>query len=449
MQPGKLAWLPGPPFSLPTGDPGSPPTSRRGQNPALITVKQPRPIVFSLSFCKSAYFLSERKQATGTPSPVPASPGWNGHKSMVCSRRAAHLRRCEGTRQSPAAVSGEAPGESTQSQGRASFAQPSSRPPALLRGRKQHSLGPRRQPRRELERCEREFPPQTARYDGRQPGTTTPHESGGAARPHFTCCVGLPGPASARAGGGSRPRPRSTAPRSGKASFPSLAAQQVGSGQTHLSAMAALPASGAGCETRSRPRPGAVRPDPGPPATPRVPLPGAAVLGRGGTGRSGMERAGRGDAAGSGGAAGRGQPLVAGAAAPERDRVRRTLVSQSSGPSAGNKESGSGAGTSVLEALKLYLRYRSMAKVSGRDPFCEENCGQAGHILPSPWGPFGSAVVAGPRCGLCAAGSQLPPVCTDAAASRCPGTWGFIGSALPSGTPDILQEHGWKAAGRT
>lgn len=412
MQPGKLAWLLGPPFSLPTGDPGSPPTSRRGQNPALITVKQPRPIVFSLSFCKSAYFLSERKQATGAPSPVPASPGWNGHKSMVCSRRAAHLRRCEGTRQSPAAVSGEAPGESIQSQGRASFAQPSSRPPALLRGRKQHSLGPRRQPRRELERCEREFPPQTARYDGKQPGTTTPHESGGAARPHFTCCVGLPGPASARAGGGSRPRPRprSTAPGSGKASFPSLAAQQVGRGQTHLSAMAALPASGAGCETRSRPRPGAVRPDPGPPATPRVPLPGAAVLGRGGTGRSGMERAGRGDAAGSGGAAGRGQPLVAGAAAPERDRVRRTLVSQSSGPSAGNKESGSGAGTSVLEALKLYLRYRSMAKVSGRDPFCEENCGQAGHILPSPWGPFGSAVVAGPRCGLCAAGSQLPPV---------------------------------------
>lgn len=29
------------------------------------------------------------------------------------------------------------------------------------------------------------------------------------------------------------------------------------------------------------------------------------------------------------------------------------------------------------------------------------------------------------------------------------GTWGFIGSALPSGTPDILQERGWKAAGAT
>lgn len=190
MQPGKLAWLPGPPFSLPTGYPASLPTSRRGQNPLLVTVKQPRPIVFSLSFCKSAYFLSEREQAMGAPSPVSGSPGWNEHKSMVCSRRAAHLRRCEGTRQSPAAVSGEAPAGRTQ--GLAGYAQPSSRPPASLGGRKQHSPGPRRQPRREPEQCEREFPTQTAPYDGRRSGTTSPHESGGSARRgsarlHFTC----------------------------------------------------------------------------------------------------------------------------------------------------------------------------------------------------------------------------------------------------------------------
>lgn len=140
-----------------------------------------------------------------------------------------------------------------------------------------------------------------------------------------------------------------------------------------------------------------------------------------------MERAGTGDAGGSGGAAGRGQPLVAGAAAPECDRVRRTPVSQNFGPSGRNKESGSGAGTSALELLKLYLRYRSVAKVSGRDPFCEENRGQAGHILPSPWGPFGSAVVAGPRCGLRAPLDRSCPSepCGTDAASRCPGHMGL------------------------
>lgn len=94
MQPGKLAWLPGPPFSLPTGDPGSLPTSRRSQNPLLVRVQQPRPIGFSPSFCKSTYFLSEREQALGAASPVLASRGWNGHKTTVCSRRAARLRRC-------------------------------------------------------------------------------------------------------------------------------------------------------------------------------------------------------------------------------------------------------------------------------------------------------------------------------------------------------------------
>lgn len=36
--------------------------------------------------------------------------------------------------------------------------------------------------------------------------------------------------------------------------------------------------------------------------------------------------------------------------------------------------------------------------------------------------------------------------CPPAAARAALGTWGFIGSALPSGTPDTLQEHEWKAA---
>lgn len=40
MQPGKLAWLPGPPFSLPTGDPGSLPASKQEANPLLITPLQ-------------------------------------------------------------------------------------------------------------------------------------------------------------------------------------------------------------------------------------------------------------------------------------------------------------------------------------------------------------------------------------------------------------------------
>lgn len=40
MQPGKLAWLPGPPFSLPTGDPGSQPASRQEENPLLVTPLQ-------------------------------------------------------------------------------------------------------------------------------------------------------------------------------------------------------------------------------------------------------------------------------------------------------------------------------------------------------------------------------------------------------------------------
>lgn len=92
MQPGKLAWLPSPPFSLPTGDLVFLPTSRRGQNPLLATVQQPHPTVFSILFHKSGYFLREKEKATGAPSPVPQSLGWNGHKTMVWSRRAARLR---------------------------------------------------------------------------------------------------------------------------------------------------------------------------------------------------------------------------------------------------------------------------------------------------------------------------------------------------------------------
>lgn len=92
-----------------------------------------------------------------------------------------------------------------------------------------------------------------------------------------------------------------------------------------------------------------------------------------------------------------------------------------------------------------------MATVSGRDPFCEENRSQAGHILPSPWGPFGSAVVAGPgaacaRRWITAAPVNCVPLTLPPAAL---GTWSFTSSALPSGTPDILQECGWKAAGET
>lgn len=181
MQPGKLAWLPGPPFSLPTGDLGSLPTSRRGENPLLVTVQQPRPIAFSLSFCKSVYFLSERGQATGAPSPVPASPGWNGHKTMVRSRRAARLRRCEGIRRSLATASGQAPGpgrreDSESGPGRLRSAELTAarlaRRPQTAQSRPQAAAPAGAGTAREG------VPPQTARCGGTRTGTTAPHESG-------------------------------------------------------------------------------------------------------------------------------------------------------------------------------------------------------------------------------------------------------------------------------
>lgn len=197
-----------------------------------------------------------------------------------------------------------------------------------------------------------------------------------------------------------RPRPRPTAQGSGNASLPSPGAQQVRGGRTYLSAMAALPASGTGCETRSQPRPGAVRPDPGPPAAPRVPLPGVAVLGGSGPGLIGTDVAGV-----SGEAVDRGLALAAGAAFVESDRVRRAPASRSSGSGSGN-ESGSGAGTSVLEPRKPYLSNKSMPKVSGRDPFCEESRGLAGHILLS--GTLWQRCSCGPQMRpVRAAGSQL------------------------------------------
>lgn len=103
--------------------------------------------------------------------------------------------------------------------------------------------------------------------------------------------------------------------------------QQVRRARTHLSAIAssaAPPATGAGCETRSRPRPGAARPR-GPPAPPRVPL----------LGRPRRDGAGRAALAPAGG----GQPLAA-ATAPGPSRARRIAARPGPAPQEGWKREG-------------------------------------------------------------------------------------------------------------
>lgn len=188
--------------------------------------------------------------------------------------------------------------------------------------------------------------------------------------------------------------------------------------------MAALPASGAGCETRSRPRPGAARPDPGPPAAPRVPLPGAAVPGRGGAGRGGAGRGGSGQARPAVAA----EPRVEGSpwrrARPLPNPTEPAESRRSSGPRVRNKETGSGAGTSVLEPLKPYLSYRSMAKASGRDPFGEENSGQAGHSYPR-LGDLWAALLLRAQVRPVLDHSCPGEPCSPAAASRSPGHMGL------------------------